>query len=55
MEKKFYLKPDTEVLEFETEYMIAATIEGGGSYGDGSDEYHVITGGGNGEDAGGIN
>ena len=51
MEKKFYLKPDTEVLEFETEYMIAATIAGGGSYGDGSDEYHVITGNDQGSDA----
>ena len=54
MEKKFYLKPDTEVLEFETEYMIAATIEGGGSYGDGSDVYHFITDGSEGENAGDI-
>ena len=37
MEKKFYLKPELEVMEIETEYMIAATI------GDGSDEYEIDT------------
>ena len=51
MEKKLYLKPELEVLEVESEDMIAATIAGGGSYGDGSDEYHVITGNDQGSDA----
>lgn len=40
MEKKFYLKPETDVLLLETEYMIAATI------GDGqSDDYIYPTDG----------
>ena len=55
MERKFYLKPEVEVLEFETEHMIAATMEGGGTIGDGSDDYHFVTGGDEGSDAGGIN
>ena len=47
MEKKFYLKPELEVVEIETEFMIAATI------GDGADEYEIDTDG-DAEDAGGL-
>lgn len=54
MELKFYLKPEIEVLEFETEQMIAATITGGGSIGDGQQEYHFDTEGDEGTDAGTI-
>jgi hypothetical protein len=37
MKKKFYLKPELEVLEIETEFILAGTL------GDGSDEYEIDT------------
>ena len=43
MEKKFYLKPELEILLLETESMIAAT--GTSSHGDGSDDYIIDTSG----------
>lgn len=51
MKKKFYLKPDTEVLDimFESELLAGTTP----NYGDESPEYEFPIGGG-GESAGGL-
>lgn len=51
MKKKFYLKPDTEVMDILIETELLA---GTPNYGDGADEYEFDPSGTPGQDAGGL-